>query len=79
MFKIGDEVEVHSDLMGSAKGPYDNARHAPYYSQLKGKTGIVVKPTCRAVEKGLVSVLIEDEIDSMFPWRLKLLTLEANE
>lgn len=79
MFKIGDEVEFQNDRFGSAKGPYTDACISPHYKPWKGKTGIVVKPTDRAMERSLISVKMGMETLSVFPWRLKLLTLEANE
>lgn len=77
MFKIGDSCVITNVLRGDRTGPRPGATVNPLYEKLLGKE---VKVVGRELPDGTIKVSVSRGYsESVFPWRLSLDMLEANE
>lgn len=79
MFKIGDEVEFFDASEGGTSGPRNRGVKVTSYLPLVNKTGVVLEPNGSGIKLALTKVMINGTIHQVYPWRLRLSMLEANE
>jgi hypothetical protein len=77
MFKVGDSCVITNVLRGNRAGPSPVATVNPLYEKLLGKEVTVVG---LELPDGTIKVSVNRGYsESVFPWRLSLDMLEANE
>lgn len=79
MFKVGDEVEFLDAREGGSAGPRNTGIRVQSYLPLVNKTGVVLEPNGSGIALALTKVKINGTIHQVYPWRLRLSMLEANE